>query len=88
MRKRGSIQKKKKSRKMIFIWLEKMKNEDEKRKMEELLHQQKVSQMIKSAEGSPQHGEEEHRSGRKKKRMPGCWTVVKQRGKMSQALAV
>ena len=33
------------------IWLEKMKKEDDKRKMEEL-HQQKVSQMIKSAERS------------------------------------
>ena len=34
-----------------YAWLEKMKKEDEKRKMEEL-HQQRVNQMIKSAEGS------------------------------------
>ena len=34
-----------------FVWLEKMKKEDGKRKMEEL-HQQRVNQMIKSAEGS------------------------------------
>ena len=32
-------------------WLEEMKEEDEKRKMKEL-HQQRVAQMIKSAEGS------------------------------------
>ena len=50
--------------------LEKMKKEDDKRKMGEL-HQSKGCQMIMSAEGSacscirsrsPQHGEEEHRS--------------------------
>ena len=34
-----------------YEWLEKMKKEDEKEKMEER-HQQKVTQMIKSAEGS------------------------------------
>ena len=34
-----------------FVWLEKMKKEDDKRKLEEL-HQQSVSQMINCAEGS------------------------------------
>ena len=34
-----------------YEWLEKMKKEDEKKNMEEM-HQQKVAQMIKSAEGS------------------------------------
>ena len=34
-----------------YEWLKKMKKEDDKRKMEEL-HQQKVTQMIKSAQGS------------------------------------
>ena len=34
-----------------FDWLEKMKKEDEKKKMEEM-HQRKVVKMIKSAEGS------------------------------------
>ena len=34
-----------------YAWLEEMKKEDEKRKMEEM-HQQRVNQMIKSAEGS------------------------------------
>ena len=34
-----------------YVQLEKMKKEDEKRKMEEL-HQQRVNKMIKSAEGS------------------------------------
>ena len=34
-----------------YAWLEKMKKEDEKRKMEEM-HQQRVNQMVKSAEGS------------------------------------
>ena len=33
-----------------YVWLETLKKEDEKRKMEEL-HQQRVNQMIKSAEG-------------------------------------
>ena len=33
-----------------YDWLEKMKKEDEKKKMEEM-HQQKATQMIKSAEG-------------------------------------
>ena len=44
------------------IWLERMKKEDDKRKMEEL-HQQKVSQMIKSAEGwccTPARDDEAH----------------------------
>ena len=35
---------------------------------------------------SPQHGEEERRSWRKKKRMSGCWTDVKQRGKNGQCI--
>ena len=35
-----------------YKWLEEMKKKDEKKKMEEL-HQHKVAQMIKSAEGSP-----------------------------------
>ena len=34
-----------------YVWLVKMKKEDEKRKMEEL-HQQKVNQVIKRTEGS------------------------------------
>ena len=35
---------------------------------------------------SPQHGEEEHSILKKvKKRMPGCWTVVKQRGMNAQS---
>ena len=34
-----------------YMWLEKMKKEDEKKKMEDM-HQQKVTQMIKIAEGS------------------------------------
>ena len=34
-----------------YVWLEEMKKKDEKDKMEEM-HQQKVSQMNKSAEGS------------------------------------
>ena len=33
---------------------------------------------------SPQHGEEERRSWRKKKRTSDCWTDVKQRGKTVQ----
>ena len=50
MRKRGSIQKKKKPCKNdIFGW-RKSKKEDDGRKMEEL-HQQRVNQVIKSAEG-------------------------------------
>ena len=58
-----------------YEWLEEVKKKDEKEKMEEM-HQHKVAQMIKSAEGSagllqkftllnsrsPQHGEKEHRS--------------------------
>ena len=37
-----------------YVWSEKMKKEDEKRKMEEMhqQRQQRVSQMVKSAEGS------------------------------------
>ena len=57
-----------------FNWLEEKKKKDEKEKMEEM-HQHKVAQMIKSAEGSAGH-----RSWREKKRMRGCQTVVEQRG--------
>ena len=68
-----------------------MKKEDEKRKMEEV-HQRRVNQMIKSAEGSAgllhKFSVDEHRSWRKKKRMPDCWTAVKQRGKMGKVFAV
>ena len=46
---RGFIQKKKLCKHGIVGW--KMKKEDDRRKMEEL-HQQRVNQMIKSAEGS------------------------------------
>ena len=35
----------------LFVWLEKMKKEDEKRKMKDML-EQRVNQVIKSAEGS------------------------------------
>ena len=38
----------------LYAWLEKMKKEDEKRKMDETLHQI-VNQMIKCAEGSAVH---------------------------------
>ena len=48
-----------------YVWLEKMKKEDEKRMMEEM-RQRRVNQMIKSAEGSAglQHKftVDEHRS--------------------------
>ena len=37
-----------------YAWLEKMRKEDQKGKMEEM-HQQRVIQMIKSAEGSAEH---------------------------------
>ena len=76
-----------------FEWLEEITKKDERKKMEEV-HQQRVSQMIKSADGSagsctrsrsPQHGEEERRSRRKNKRMSGCWTDVKQRRKNGQS---
>ena len=50
MRRRGSIQKRKKPCKN-GMFDRKMKKKDEKGKMEEL-HQHKVAQMIKSAEGS------------------------------------
>ena len=69
-RKPGANQERKKPCTKWSVWLEEMKEVDEKRKMEEL-HQQRVNQMIKSAEGSAgllhkftnlQNGEEEHRS--------------------------
>ena len=49
MRQRGSVQDGKTKQKW-YEWLEKKKREDEKNKMEDM-HQQKVTQMIKSAEG-------------------------------------
>ena len=49
-RKHGSTQERKKPCRKWYAWLEKMKKEDEKRKMEEM-HQQRANQMIKSAEG-------------------------------------
>ena len=64
-----------------------MKNKDEQENMEEI-HQHKVAQMIKSAEGGagllhkipkPTPWRVEHRSWRKAKRMRGCETVMKQR---------
>ena len=74
-----------------FNWLEYVKKKDEKEKMEEM-HQHKVAQMIKSAEGSagllhkitkPTPWWAEHRSWRKKRKR-GCWTVVEQRGNNGQ----
>ena len=58
--------------------LEKLKKEDEKEKMEQL-HQQKVKQMIKSAE---RRAALLHKIT--KDTMHSCWTVVKQRGKNGQ----
>ena len=62
----------------------KMKKKDEKRRSEEL-HQQKLNQMIKSAEDSAGLLHNSTRSTawkggvsqRKKKRMSDCWTAVK-----------
>ena len=72
-----------------------MKKEDDKRNMEEM-HQQKVKQMVKSAEEtagplqkrsrSPQHGEEEQILEKEKKRTQGYWIVVKQRGNNGQGI--
>ena len=49
--KRGSIQDGKTTMQKWYGWLEKMKKEDEKKKMGEM-HQQQVTRMIKSVEGS------------------------------------
>ena len=50
-RKPGSIQERKNTMQKWYDWLEEMKRKYERRKMEEL-YQQRVSQMIKSAEDS------------------------------------
>ena len=76
-----------------YSWLEKLQKEDDRRKLEEL-HQQKVGQMIKSEEGSAGYVHKitkptAWRGGAqilKKKRMAGCWTAVKQRGKNGQII--
>ena len=51
VRKRGFRQDGKTLCRKLFQWLEELKRKDEKEKMEEM-HQHKVAQMIKSAEGS------------------------------------
>ena len=71
-------------------WLETMKKEEEKRKMEDM-HQQRVNQMIKSAEGSAGllHKITEpatwkggaHILKTEEKMTQGFWTAVKQQGK-------
>ena len=66
--------------------------------MEEL-HQEKVKQMIKSAEGCAGRLQKNHEARcsmvrrctdleKRKKKMQGCWNVVKQREKVGRALAV
>ena len=78
-----------------YDWLGEMKKKDERKKIgiiapakvksdDQECGRQCWSSCTRSR--SPQHGEEERRSRRKKKSMSGCWTDVKQRGKNGHSI--
>ena len=83
------------TKKKRYGWLEYIKRKDEMEKMEEM-RQRKVEKIIKSAEGSAgilfknhKGNDVEERStdlGEKRKKMRGCWTVVKQKEKNGQTI--
>ena len=76
-----------------YDWLEEMEKKDERKKLE-ALHQQKVNQMMKSAESSAGllHKITKPTAWRRgaqileKQRIPGCWTAEKQRRKNGQSI--